>query len=418
MGDEQSISDSLSTFSAHLRNLQEVLEVAGPRSLVLIDEPGAGTDPKEGEALARALIETLAERGCTAVVTSHLGGLKRLGRQGSRIVNASLHFDGERLAPTYRFTKGRPGRSYGLAIARGLGFPDEVLDRAEAYRDTSEARLDDLLESLERKERQVAHLLAELDGERKRTTVLGSELEAREAELRRSEREHAASARREARRMLLDARAEVEATIAELADRVETGESLEEASRRARRTVEVAARALEVPSGAVPGHDRDPDPSLEPGMKVLMVDSGARGRVVAVEGDRVVVTVGGVRLKVAPGWLAVEGEGGDGPGAGSGKRESPPVGREGGGWTAPRIDPVTELDLRGQRVDEAETSLARALDAASVADLRELRVIHGKGTGALRERVAEVLGRDSRVERFRAGKPGEGGYGVTVARIR
>ena len=241
VGDEQSISDSLSTFSAHLRNLQEVLEVAGPRSLVLIDEPGAGTDPKEGEALARALIETLAERGCTAVVTSHLGGLKRLAGEGSRIVNASLHFDGERLAPTYRFTKGRPGRSYGLAIARGLGFPDEVLDRAESYRDTSEARLDDLLESLERKEKQVARLLAELAGERKRTAVLGSELEARAAELRRSEREHTARARREARLMLLDARAEVEAAIAKLADRVEIGESLEEASRRARRTVEVAA---------------------------------------------------------------------------------------------------------------------------------------------------------------------------------
>ena len=422
VGDEQSISDSLSTFSAHLRNLQEVLEVAGPRSLVLIDEPGAGTDPKEGEALARALIETLAERGCTAVVTSHLGGLKRLAGEGSRIVNASLHFDGERLAPTYRFTKGRPGRSYGLAIARGLGFPDDVLDRAESYRDTSEARLDDLLESLERKEKQVARLLAELAGERKRTAVLGSELEARAVELRRSEREHTARARREARLLLLDARAEVEAAIAELADRVEIGESLEEASRRARRTVEVAARALEVASGGVPGHDPDPDARIEPGMKVLMVDSGARGRVVAVEGDRVVVTVGGIRIKVAPGWLAVEGDGsdgqGDGQGAGSGKRESIRDAHGGGGWTAPRIDPVTELDLRGQRVDEAETSLARALDAASVADLRELRVIHGKGTGALRERVAEVLGRDSRVERFRSGKPGEGGYGVTVARIR
>ena len=418
VGDEQSIADSLSTFSAHLRNLREVLEVAGPRSLVLIDEPGAGTDPKEGEALARSLIETLAERGCTAVVTSHLGGLKRLGREGSRIVNASLHFDGERLAPTYRFTKGRPGRSYGLAIARGLGFPDDVLDRAEAYRDTSEARLDDLLESLERKEQHVSRLLAELDGERKRTAILGSELEARAAELRRSEREHAARARREARRMLLDARAEVEAAIADLADRVTTGESLEEASRRARRTVEVAARGLEVPTGVAPDYDRDPDARLEPGAKVIMVNSGARGRVVAVEGDRVIVTVGGVRMKVSPGWFVVEGEGGAGPAADLGQREPAAEARGGGGWTAPRIEAVSELDLRGQRVDEAETSLSRALDAASVADLRELRVIHGMGTGALRERVAKVLGRDARVERFRAGKPGEGGYGVTVARIR
>ena len=414
VGDQQSIADSLSTFSAHLLNLQETIERAGKRSLVLIDEPGAGTDPKEGEALARALIETLAERGCTAVVTSHLGGLKRLAAPGNRIVNASLHFDGERLAPTYRFSKGRPGRSYGLAIARGLGFPEEVLDRADAYRDRADARIDDLLASLERKERRVARLLAELDGERTRTAALRSELETREVDLRRSEREHASRARTEARQMLLEARGEVEAAIAGLAERTAAGEALQEASRRARRTVEDAARALEEsvadgPAAAGSRGDPAPDTRLDPGTKVRMIDSGAVGTVVTVEGQRVEVNMGGVRLKVARSWLAAVGEEG---GEGDGKAARQPR------WTAPSMDPVTELDLRGQRVDEAEASLARALDAASVTDLREIRVIHGKGTGALRERVAVVLGADARVERFRAGKPSEGGYGVTVVRIR
>ena len=411
IGDEQSIADSLSTFSAHLRNLRKILAGAGQRSLVLIDEPGTGTDPKEGEALARAFIETLAERGCTAVVTSHLGGLKRLAAAGNRIVNASLHFDGERLAPTYRFTKGRPGRSYGLAIARGLGFPEEILDRAEAYRDRAEARLDDLLESLERKERQVSQLLEELDGQRKHTDSLRLELEAREAGLRRSERDHASRARGEARRMLLQARAEVEAAIAGLVDRAEAGKSLEEASRRARRSVEDAARALEDVSSQVPPGARAPNAPLGPGTRVRMTDSGARGTVVAVEGERVIVSVGGVRLKVARGWLAVTDDRDETDRKGSRAQRQPQ-------WTAPDVDPVTEVDLRGQRADEAEASLARALDEATVADLRELRVIHGMGTGALRERVATVLGRDARVERFRAGKPGEGGYGVTVVRIR
>ena len=414
-GDGQSLADSLSTFSAHLRGLRTILERAGARSLVLIDEPGGGTDPKEGEALARALIETLAERGCTAVVTSHLGGLKRLAAAGNRIVNASLDFDGDRLQPTYRFGKGRPGRSYGLAIARGLGFPQEVLDRADAYRDTADARMDDLLESLERKERRVSRMLAEVERERERAAVVRSEVETREAQLRVAEREHAAKARSEARGMLLRARTTVEEAIAGLQERVREGEVLREASRKARRAVEDAVRALDDPAPSRPRAGPVPDLSLEPGSKVRMADSGSRGTVVEVDGERVVVSVGGVRMRVGRSWLAPDGDGeGEGrSGKGAGARAGHP-----GHWTAVEVEASTEVDLRGQRADEAEVALSRALDAATVADLRELRVIHGKGTGALRERVAVVLGRDARVERFRAGKPGEGGFGVTVARIR
>ncbi len=415
VGDEQSISDSLSTFSAHLRNLQEILRDADANSLVLIDEPGTGTDPKEGEALARAIIETLAERRCAAVVTSHLGGLKRLAAPDNRIVNASLHFDGERLAPSYRFSKGRPGRSYGLSIARGLGFPHEVLDRAERYRDRADARLDDLLESLEEKERRVARVLAELDGERKRLTKLDAKLDARDEDLRRVERQHAARARTEARRLLLDARKEVESVIAGLRERAVAGDSLREASRAARRTVEEAALSLRDP---LPETTAPPvgEVVLVEGARVRVGTAGALGEVVAVETDRVVVNVGGVRMRVAPRRLVpaeaarVEAD------TRSDGRTSGPGGA--GSWTAPDIEPVTELDVRGLRADEAEMSLARALDAAAVADLQELRVIHGKGTGALRARVALVLERDPRVEGFESARPADGGYGVTVARMR
>ena len=416
VGDEQSISDSLSTFSAHLRNLQEILLDADDDSLVLVDEPGTGTDPKEGEALARALIETLAERRCTAVVTSHLGGLKRLAAPNNGIVNASLHFDGERLAPTYRFSKGRPGRSYGLAIARGFGFPHEVLDRAERYRGRADARLDELLESLEEKERRVARVLAELDGERKRLTTLGGKLEAREQDLRRVEREHTARARTDARRLLLEARKEVESVIAALRERADGQDSLREASRTARRTVEEAARALQAspPEATAPPVG---DVVLTEGTRVRVGAAGALGEVVAVEAERVVVNVGGVRMRVSPLRLvpAESDRAAEGTPAVA-RTGSGPVGT--GSWTAPDIAPVTELDLRGQRVDEAEMSLARALDAAAVADIRELRVIHGKGTGALRARVARVLERDPRVGGYESARPADGGYGVTVARMR
>ena len=179
-----------------------------------------------------------------------------------------------------------------------------------------------------------------------------------------------------------------------------------EAARAARREVEEAARELEESPVSGPGGGFRAGPVLDPGARVRLVDSGARGTVVDVEGRRVVVSVGGMRLRMGHARVVPD----DDAEAGAGSTRP--------GWTGPEADPATEVDLRGQRADEAELSLSRALDAASVTDLRELRVIHGKGTGALRERVAAVLGRDARVERFRAGSPGEGGFGVTVARIR
>ncbi len=417
VGDNQSIADSLSTFSAHLCNLQEVLERATDRSLVLIDEPGAGTDPREGEALARAVIEVLAERGCVAIVTSHLGGLKRLARPGDRIVNASLRFDGERLAPTYRFGKGRPGRSYGLAIARGLGFPAQVLDRADAYRDRAEARLDELLETLEAKEAKVTGLLTELTAERERAEERRRQIQRREEKLRSSEKAGAARARKEARQLLLDARREVDDAIAGLTARAESAAELEEAAREARRSVEAAARALEGPPGeggarrgGAGGSDRA---ALAPGGAVRVAGMDSVGTVVSVDGTRVVVSVGGVRMKVDGARVApIEGD--DEAGAAKGAPAAPRA----GSWSGVAPDPAQELDLRGKRADEAEHALSRAIDAAQVADLRELRVIHGKGTGALRTRVSAVLESDGRVEAFRAGAPSEGGYGVTVARLR
>lgn len=311
VGDQQSIADSLSTFTAHLGNLKETLQGAGPRSLVLVDEPGTGTDPKEGEALGRALVEALADLRCTAVVTSHLGALKRLAAPGNRIVNASLEFDADRLMPTYRFVKGRPGRSYGLSIARGLGFPASVLDRAEQYRDRAEARVDELLASLEQKERQAAQLAGDAKRERERAAALRADLESATAKLRTREQAHAQKARGDARRMLLEARKEVERAIARMEDEVRRGAELEEAARAARRNVEEAARELAATSslGTSPLGTSPPGASpLGPGARVRFAGSGATGVLVAMENGRAVVEVGGVRMRVAPHLLSAVAE--------------------------------------------------------------------------------------------------------------
>lgn len=410
VGDEQSLAQSLSTFSAHLKNLREILEGADRHSLVLVDELGTGTDPKEGEALSRAVLDALLDSGCTAIVTSHLGGLRRLAGEEGALVNASLQFDPDRLAPTYRFTKGRPGRSYGLAIARGLRFPAEVLDRAEGYRDDTEARLDDLLQGLEAKEREVDDLRRALAEERDRVRRMSGDLEERETVLEALEKEHEDKARADARRMLLEAREEVERAIEDLRARVQAGEELDDAATEARRSVEEAARGLKEPVGR--GRRRQGGLAAEaivPGLRVRLAESGAKGTVLEREGSRAVVDVGGLRMHLAPDALEALDD------------QTPPEAprRTGGtgGWVG-EVNPSTEVDLRGQRVDEAEASLVRALDEAVLADLGELRVIHGKGTGALRQRVAAVLERDRRIEDFRPGGPGEGGHGVTIVNIR
>ena len=408
IGDEQSIARNLSTFSAHLANLSDIVSQADETSLVLIDEMGTGTDPAEGAALARAVLEELVERGATTIVTSHLGDLKRLDTKGSGIVNASLQFDPERMEPTYRLVKGRPGRSYGLAIARRLGFPGDVLDRAETHRERGAADLEELLTRLEREEHEARELGHRLDVERAQTARLSADLEDRERALRESERTSETRAREEARQLLMDARAEVEQAIRELRGAVSEGAVLEEASREARRKVERAAgrqggRAAGRPSSA-------PSPTLAPGDPVHIAATGARGRVVEVRADRVLVEAGSLRLEVPLHEVEPVGTGGA-PGEATDRTSR-------GGWRGPSHEPRVEVDLRGMRVDEMEAELVRALDEALLGDLPELRIIHGKGTGALRQRVGEMLEADARVSEFRMGGPREGGAGVTVVSFR
>jgi len=406
IGDEQSIAQNLSTFSAHLGNLAEIVSTADWRSLVLIDEMGTGTDPAEGAALSRAVLEELVSRGSLSVVSSHLGELKRLDSEGTGIVNASLQFDDERMQPTYHLVKGRPGRSYGLAIARRLGFPEDVLDRAEGYREGDETTMEELLGRLERREREAEEKALELDMAQARASRLLDEVESRERTLRDAERSAAERAKDEARKLLLDARAEVEEAILELRVAAEDGEDLDEQSRRARRRVEDAARVAARPA---PRRSRSgPDRAPSEGDRVRIHATGTKGTLVEVRADRAVVVAGALRLEIPLADLELL--------EGAPAKVAP---TSQGTWTSPGGGQVNlEVDLRGLHVDEMDLELSRALDQAVYEDLEQLRIIHGKGTGALRQRVGEVLKLDGRVQAFRMGGPTEGGAGVTVATFR
>jgi len=414
IGDHQSIAADLSTFSAHLATLRGVLDDADAATLVLIDEIGSGTDPAEGGALAGAALVALTRRGARTIATTHLGALKALATQTEGVVNGSLQFDAERLAPTYRFQKGTPGRSYGLAIARRLGISEVVLADAESRVSGAERSLDALLEAAEGRERKLAadqeELGARLADAERETARLTREAElqrARDGELRSRERDAERKARAEARKFLLDARERVEVALHAAALAAD-----DEQAREARRLLEDAIRAegealhdVTVPELAAAAASG----AVAVGQRVRL-PTGSTGELVELRADgRAVVQAGAVRLVVPQEGLVAVTKGARDSGSLRARGKAHP------GSLAPQLPSSFEIDLRGMRGDEAAAVTTAALDAAVLADNPFLRIIHGMGTGVVRETVRRVLAADRRVAKFDFAPRNQGGTGVTIA---
>jgi DNA mismatch repair protein MutS2 len=368
IGDRQSIAASLSTFSAHVAALRDLLDRAGAGSLVLLDEIGSGTDPAEGGALATAVLQTLTRRRAVTLATTHLGALKQLAAETVGIVNASLQFDADTLTPTYRLLKGVPGRSYGLAIARRLGIAPEVLEIAERAVPRAERALDALLATvearareLEAKEQELAARDAALRTDAEQLDARAAELAARERDVRARAQSLERDAREQTRAYLLEARKKVEDALGRARAAVD-----EATAREARRLVEQAI-------------EETGDEGRVTREGWMSLDELKRARNVPSRSDRPTVR--------------------------------PSV-------QAPAVNAATEISLIGLRVSEAEPLLVKALDDAVLGDLPYLRVVHGKGTGALRQVVHEVLAGDPRVKRFSFAPPNQGGPGVTVVEFK
>ncbi len=410
IGDHQSLAANLSTFSAHLAALRGILTQADDATLVLLDEIGSGTDPAEGAALAGAALLSLTRRGTTTLATTHLGTLKTLPERHPGVVNASLQFDAETIRPTYRFEKGVPGRSYGLAIARRLGIDDGVIAEAEADVPRAARTLDALLADAERRARTLEAgeaALAARDAESEalaaRLTAARAEVEAREGELRRRERDAERRAREQARTHLLEARQLVEDALGAARSAVDEG-----AARDARRLLEEGITAEARAVAAVEDEERGTGASVAVGSRVRTGATGI-GEVVELRGDgRAVVMVGGLRVVVDTRQVEVL--------AGTGPR--PPAADPVRLAHHPTVEAPLEVDLRGMTGDEAEMAALAALDAAVLADRPYLRIIHGKGTGVVRARVQQLLNRDPRVQSHGFAPSNQGGTGATVAELR
>lgn len=403
IGDDQSVAENLSTFSAFIKQIREVLAEADERSLVLLDELGAGTDPDEGAALARAILESLAERRALVVATTHLEPLRAFAATQTRARNASVEFDAATLAPAFRLVYDRPGRSWALAIAARLGVPSELIVRAERHRGADARRLGELLAQLDARNRSEAERVREL--ERREAETAARLAAARESERRATEyaRSVLERAKAEAATLLTEIRRAVSAEW----DRLKRAERSRPALQEARRRLQDAAARVAASVPEAPASHRP----LAPGAAVVAAHLGLRGQLLEIHGETATVRAGSVTVRVPVVALSAS----DAPVRAStpGVRTSRPIDDAPDGRI---IGP--ELMLLGKTTDEARDLVEQYLDDAFMAGLPSVRLVHGKGTGALRNAVRTLLSNHPLVESYRDGEPSEGGAGATVAALK
>jgi DNA mismatch repair protein MutS2 len=399
IGDEQSIEASLSTYAAHLTNLRKVVEGAGPEVLLLIDELGSGTDPDEGAALSQAILERVVERGAFGLVTTHLAPLKVFASQRAGVRNAAMRFDVAKLRPTFELQVGQPGRSYALAIAERVGLAADLRARAEAILGSEGARLERLLALLEEQQGALQRELADAQGARDRALA---EAELLRGQIERLRAQEAAVLERAAER--------ADALLQETLERARSWRAAarEDPSQRGKAIEAIAGlrRETKARRNAARPAPRPAAPKFAPGTLVRVEAYGAEGPVLAVRGEQLVVQLGLLKVEVPRAEVVAV------------KPASDPVRRAGEGTVAPSGGFPRELNVRGHRVEQALESIRDYVREAHALQLPSVRILHGKGTGALRDAVRSYLKGERLVERFEDAVPYEGGFGVTVAFLR
>lgn len=407
IGDEQSIEQSLSTFSSHMTNIIYILQEMTPRSLLLLDELGAGTDPAEGSALAISLLQHIQSIGCRLLATTHYSELKAYAYEQPGIMNASMEFDIQTLSPTYRLLIGIPGRSNAFAIAERLGLPREIITQGQAMINVEDRQVDAMIASLE-----ANRLTAE--SERQTAEQLRRELEDARAKLAAQQEEFAAQrdkllakAREDARQIVHKAKQESERIISELRQKaMEEQASIKEhrllASKRA---LEEAEQALAVKRTE---RTKTGQGKIEAGDEVLVTRFGQKGHVIELVGDKeAIVQLGVMKMTVDLADLDKV------------AASPPPTVATRARVKRSRDENVKmELDLRGSNLEEALIEVDQFIDEAFLAHLGQIFIIHGKGTGVLRDGIQRHLRTHKQVKHYRLGEFGEGGDGVTVVQLK
>jgi DNA mismatch repair protein MutS2 len=401
IGDEQSLRDSQSTFSAHLIHLVRMVEEAGPSTLILVDEIGDGTDPEEGTALARASMERWIEQGARVLITTHLGGLKGFAQETEGAANASMEFDPEARRPLYVLRPGVPGGSRAMATARRLGLNAEVLERAESLLGEDALKMDALLTRLEEESVRATEAREAGEVHRRHYERLEADYEKRMRDVRKEQKRLLADSRREGLRFLEEARSQLEAAVKEIRER--------QADRGSIGAAHDVVKDLEKNLAARDPETQSRKPLLHwrAGDRVRMLSTGKVVEIIEEAGSgRLRVSMDGVVLVLSREDLT--------PLDPSATRDSQPASRQSYGIGLPSSELESFLlDLRGHTVDEALDELDAFLDAAILGGYEFVEILHGKGTGALRQAIRDKMRRDSRVRSFRLADQNRGGSGVT-----
>ena len=417
IGDEQSIAQSLSTFSGHMRTIVELVNECDDRTLVLFDELGAGTDPAEGAALAMALIEFCRKMGCRVMATTHYAELKLYAMRTQGVINASCEFDVQTLQPTYKLLIGIPGKSNAFAISRRLGLPEEILKEADDLVGKSDKDFEDVLSQLEQQRQQMESAREEAERLRQQTAKIKEQSEAYNAQLQKERDKALEQARREAQQIIEDARRTANAASEELKamrkQLQDTGDAANLNQRQAelRRNLNEAESRLRTQE---PKKERpEPTRDILVGDTVELLKLGTRASVIAINKDGSLTLQAGI-LKMTAKKDEVYLLENDNPYKDKDKKPRPAhSGRE------MRVAPAAaEVDLRGMDSIEAIGVLEQFLDQAMRSNLETVRIIHGKGTGVLRAAVQQALRKNKYVKSFRLGVYGEGEDGVTIAEMR
>ncbi|MEO2227564.1 endonuclease MutS2 [Priestia megaterium] len=408
IGDEQSIEQSLSTFSSHMVNIVDILQKVDHESLVLFDELGAGTDPQEGAALAISILDQVYERGARVVATTHYPELKAYGYNREGVVNASVEFDIETLSPTYKLLIGVPGRSNAFEISKRLGLSAEVIERAKGYIGSETNKVENMIASLEDSRRQSEHELEEAEELRKEAQKLHKELQSQIIEFNEKRDKLYEKAEEKAQATVKAASEEVEKIISDLRKMSQKNHALvkEHELIEARKRLEDAVPTLEK-SKKKPAVPKKQERILQAGDEVKVLSWGQKGTLVErVSNNEWQVQMGIMKMKVKEKDLEY---------ISSPKPvETKPLATVKGKDYHVNL----ELDLRGERYENALIRVEKYIDDALLANYPRVSIIHGKGTGALRKGVQEYLKNHRSVKNIRFGEASEGGSGVTVVEFK
>ncbi len=413
IGDEQSIEQSLSTFSSHMTNVVEFLRVADEHSLVLFDELGAGTDPTEGAALAIAILSSLHRKGIRTMATTHYSEIKVYALKTYGVENACCEFNVDTLSPTYRLLIGVPGKSNAFAISRKLGLPEELIEEARSLLSTEDESFEDVISDLEKQRAELEQEKIAAENARIEIERLEKKLKEKEANLTNRKRDMLSESSEEARKILQEAKDYADKTISWYAKRGGSTREMEQERTKLREKMDKLAGNIKVVSDTGNEKGTLSAKDLQIGDAVKVISLGLKGTVSTLPDAKgfLFVTLGIMRTKVRiDDLIKLDEEEITAPNL---KRSSS------GKISMSKSFAVShEINLLGKTVDEACAELDKYLDDAALAHLNTVRIVHGKGTGALRAGIHKYLKRNKHVQSFRLGEFGEGDAGVTIAALK